>query len=171
MILTHIEMCGFRGAKNHVKVEIPNGFLIVVGRNGTGKSTICDAIEFVLNGTIREHGHKEKRETYDDYLWWRGPTPAQEKFVRLGFMDENGIKYVATRTPDGIDPQSATVLQQLYGNGAPDQALVAISRTSLLRDEEITALSVDLPEVDRYKFVRDAWEQFLSLESTNDWKQ
>lgn len=157
MKLTFIEMAGFRGARNLVRLDVPAGFLVIVGRNGSGKSTVCDAIEFAFTGTIREHGHKEKGESYADYLWWRGAGAANERFVRLGFCDAQGVLHEVTRTHQGIDSASQAVLNLLYRQeGAPDQPVHALSRTSLIRDEEITALSVDLPESDRYKFVRDA---------------
>ena len=157
MKLAFIEMAGFRGARNLVRLDVPAGFLVIVGRNGSGKSTVCDAIEFAFTGAIREHGHKEKGESYADYLWWRGAGAANDRFVRVGFYDAQGDLHEVTRTNQGIDSASQTVLNLLYRQeGAPDQPVHALSRTSLIRDEEITALSVDLPESDRYKFVRDA---------------
>jgi chromosome segregation protein len=157
MKIAYIEIAGFRGVKNRLRIEVPSGFLVLVGRNGTGKSTICDAIEYALTGSIREHGHKEKGETYADYLWWRGSVAAQERFVQIGFVDADGASHVVTRNPEGLDRGSQQSLEHLYSKaGAPDRPLVALANTALLRDEEITALSVDLPESERYKFVRDA---------------
>lgn len=157
MKIAFIEMAGFRGVRNLVRLDVPEGFLVIVGRNGSGKSTVCDAIEFALTGAIREHGHKEKGESYADYLWWRGAGTVTERFVRIGFYDTQGVAHEVIRTHQGIDSASQAVLNLLYRReGAPDQAIHALSRTSLIRDEEITALSVDLPESDRYKFVRDA---------------
>lgn len=157
MKLAYIELAGFRGAKSLLRLDVPTGFLIIAGRNGSGKSTICDAITFALTGSIREHGHKEKGETYSDYLWWRGRGSVSERFVTLGFQDAQGNIHKVTRTDEGIDKNSEDVLRRLYKlNGSPDRPLHALARTTLLRDEEITSLSVDLPESDRYKFVRDA---------------
>jgi DNA repair exonuclease SbcCD ATPase subunit len=130
---------------------------VIVGRNGSGKSTVCDAVEFALTGNIREQGHKEKGETYSDYLWWRGTAGSHGKYVQIGLVDSEGDLHHVRRTANGIDAESQSVLSKLSGNdGAPDHPLDALCRTSLIRDEEITALSVDLPESDRYKFVRDA---------------
>jgi chromosome segregation protein len=157
MKLAFIEMVGFRGVKNALKLNVPSGFLVIVGRNGSGKTTLCDAIEFGLTGSIRENGHKEKGESYADYLWWRGAGTVPERFVRLGFRDATGELYTVTRTPKGLDAESEATLGRLYRqDGAPNQPLTGLCRTSLIRDEEITNLSVDLPESDRYRFVRDA---------------
>lgn len=157
MRLAYIELAGFRGVKGVLRLDVPSGFLIIAGRNGSGKSTICDAICFALTGAIREHGHKEKGESYSDYLWWRGNGLVAKRFVKLGFQDTQGRIHEVTRSDEGIDKTSEEVLRLLYAShGSPENPLNALARTTLLRDEEITSLSVDLPEGDRYRFVRDA---------------
>ena len=35
-------------------VAVPPGFMVIVGRNGVGKSTILDAVDFALTGTINK---------------------------------------------------------------------------------------------------------------------
>lgn len=156
MKLAFIEMAGFRGVKNHLRIDVPSGFLVIVGRNGSGKSTVCDAIEFALTGAIREQRHKEKGESYADYLWWRGAGTPDERFVRVGFCDSDGAIHQITRTQTGIEPDSQVLRRLFQPHNAPDRPIDALCRTSLIRDEEITSLSVDLPESDRYRFVRDA---------------
>lgn len=157
MRLATIEVAGFRGVKQKLAVTCPSGFLVIVGRNGSGKSTICDAIEFCLTGSIRDSSHKEKGETIADYLWWRGRGSASERFVRVTFVDDKGVPWVVTRTPEGLEGNSQAALEHLYRKEvAPNDPVVGLCRTSIIRDEEITSLSVDLPEGDRYRFVRDA---------------
>ena len=157
MKLASIEIAGFRGVKQALSIQCPSGFLVIVGRNGSGKSTVCDAVEFCLTGNIRPTSHKEKGETIADYLWWRGRGAVSNRFVRVGFVDDKGETWQITRTPEGLDDASKTALSRLYHNdGAPENPLVGLCRTSFIRDEEITSLSVDLPEGDRYRFVRDA---------------
>ncbi len=133
-----------------------SGFLVVVGRNGSGKSTVCDAIEFCLTGSIRPFSHKEKGETIADYLWWRGRGIVTNRFVRVTFVDDQGKMWPVTRTPEGLDDSLNTLGRLYQPDGAPDTPLVGLCRTSFIRDEEITSLSVDLPEGERYRFVRDA---------------
>jgi len=157
MRLSLIEAAGFRGVKQRITVPCPSGFLIIVGPNGSGKSTICDAIEYCITGQIRNSSHKEKGETIADYLWWRGRGTPSERFVRLSFVDEAGKVHTVTRTPAGVDEASMRVIKSLYSDaGAPETPLIGLCRTSILRDEEITTLSIDLAEGDRYRFVRDA---------------
>ena len=46
MILEFVELCGFRGFRDKVRVDFGRGFTVITGRNGVGKSTLCDAVEF-----------------------------------------------------------------------------------------------------------------------------
>src|SRR5437879_1210357 len=98
MKLTYIEMSGFRGFRDLTRIESPPGFLVVTGRNGSGKSTLCDALEFVLTGTIRTaSGHKEKGESINDYLWWRGLGAPADHHVEVGFRLDDGQEVVVRR--------------------------------------------------------------------------
>ena len=158
MRLSSIEAAGFRGVKQRIHLPCPQGFLILVGPNGSGKSTMCDAIEYCLTGQMRNSSHKEKGETIADYVWWRGSGTPSERLVRLSFVDDAGKVYTVTRTPTGIDEASARVIENLYNDtGSPENPLIGLCRTSILRDEEITTLSIDLPESDRYRFVETPW--------------
>ena len=67
MKLSKLTISGFRGIRDELSIQIPAGFLIITGKNGSGKSTICDAIEFAIRGDIRAFpGHKEKGESLQD---------------------------------------------------------------------------------------------------------
>lgn len=157
MKLTRIELAGFRGVRETVRISVPSGFLVLVGRNGSGKSTIVDAIEFVLSGKIREAVHKEKGESYSDYIWWRGKGRSPNHWVRLSFVDNSGHEFTIERDQSGISPESEDHLTRFFQQDiAPDSPISNMCRTSILRDEAITSLSIDLPEADRYRFVRDA---------------
>lgn len=157
MKLASIEIAGFRGVKQKLAIHFPSGFLVISGRNGSGKSTVCDAIEFCLTGNIRGATHKEKGETIADYIWWRGTGTASERFVTVTFVGEDGETWKVTRTPKGLEGDSKSILDKLYRHeDAPDSPLGGLCRTSIIRDEEITSMSVDLAEGERYRFVRDA---------------
>jgi hypothetical protein len=56
-----------------LEIECGPAFTVICGRNGTGKSSICDSLEFVLTGTLERYQEESERgEKISDYLWWRG---------------------------------------------------------------------------------------------------
>ncbi|WP_163980929.1 AAA family ATPase, partial [Raoultella ornithinolytica] len=73
MRLDYLELCGFRGFLERQRVDFGTGFTVICGRNGVGKSTLCDAVEFALTGQIDKYlVDKAAKESLDDYVWWRG---------------------------------------------------------------------------------------------------
>jgi chromosome segregation protein len=52
MKLDFVEIAGFRGFRDKMRFDLPPGFAVLCGRNGAGKSTVLDAIDFALTGTI-----------------------------------------------------------------------------------------------------------------------
>ena len=87
------DLCGFRGYHKRLRIEFPDGFTVIDGRNGVGKSTIFDAVEFGLTGTITKYGDATAdRETIADYIWWTGEgPPPEERYVEVGFHDGNDL--------------------------------------------------------------------------------
>lgn len=170
MRISFIQATGFRGIRNPLRIEIPAGFAVVTGRNGSGKSSLWDAIEFTLTGTLRKYDEgSEKGESVADYLWWRGDGPVEELSVAIGLMDEEGQETTIRRDPRGVtivgpsaermqlDEPSAQLRTLLCRAGpAPLDALDQICRTSIIRDETLGALSVDLQETERFAFVKSA---------------
>lgn len=176
MRLSRIEISGFRGVRDPIDLRLPSGFTVISGRNGSGKSTFCDAIEYVFTGDIRrESDYSENQESYTDYIRWRGKgEPPDGTYVRLHVQEEDGHKIVLERElgkplvvrrgigGDGA-PENAIknaeeeVKSRLCDPGqAPDSPLRRLCATSIIRDERITDLSVEAGERDRYKFVRRA---------------
>ncbi|MES2292663.1 MAG: AAA family ATPase [Pseudomonadota bacterium] len=159
MKLTFVEFAGFRGFRDKLRVEFGAGFAVICGRNGVGKSTLFDAVEYGLTGAIEKYRvEKVAKESIADYIWWRGDVPAGSYFVRIGFADENGNEQVITRTREGgVDTEHSTLQSFLcQGDAVPDDALGQMMRTSLIRDELIAALSLDLTETERFELVRAA---------------
>lgn len=159
MKLQYVSMCGFRGFKERATINLAPGFTIIVGPNGSGKSTVCDAIEFALMGRIRSSSdHKEKGEGIHDYLWWRGFGTPAESYVELGLVTDAGEVHRIRRSPSAMDGSLSTALQgALISEGTSIvDPIDQLCRTAILRDEDITRLSVDLPETDRFSFVRAA---------------
>ncbi|HDT5862761.1 TPA: AAA family ATPase [Aeromonas hydrophila subsp. hydrophila] len=158
MRLDFIEVCGFRGFRDLVRINFGRGFTVITGRNGVGKSTLCDAIEFAITGSIDKYAvEKAAKESINDYIWWRGEGVPKAHYVTVSFVDDNGKPFTLTRTRESGADRSADEIQAALCSGpVPDNALRQLTRTSIIRDEWIAALSLDLTETERFDFVRSA---------------
>jgi chromosome segregation protein len=162
MKISFVEVEGFRGIRNHLRINIPDGFVVITGRNGSGKSTVCDAIEFALTGELSKYEPgSERGESMDDYIWWRGAAPADRKRVRVGICDDDGREFVLSRTPDGLEVAGLADAREVEAalcdlSVMSSDPLVQLCRTAIIRDETLAAMSVDRSEFDRFTFVRTA---------------
>ena len=127
-----------------------------MGRNGSGKSTFCDAIEFALTGEMyRLKSKTEKGETVKDYFWWRGEGLATDHFVSLGTVDENEKEVIIKRGEQLIKPSESDINNMFCNNSmSPIDAIGNLCRSAIIRDELISELSLDLSETERFNFVR-----------------
>lgn len=158
MKLDFIEICGFRGFRDPVRINFGLGFTVITGRNGVGKSTLCDAIEFAITGSIDKYAvEKAAKESLSDYLWWRGEGTPKAHYVTVSFVDDDGKSFTITRTREsGADCTVDEIQAALCCGPVPDNALWQLTRTSIIRDEWIAALSLDLTETERFDLVRSA---------------
>jgi len=158
MRLAYINVCGFRGYRRPVRIDLGSAFTVIDGRNGVGKSTICDAVEFALTGTISKYPVSSAAgETVRDYLWWRGTPRAEDYFVDVGFVSgDTTIAVIRRRGEEGA--QGLDQLRDLLCDAAsqPERPLEQLCRSTIIRDELIAALSLDMKEGDRFQFLRDA---------------
>jgi ABC-type transport system involved in cytochrome c biogenesis ATPase subunit len=160
MRLAYVSVCGFRGFSKPLYLEFARGFTVIDGRNGVGKSSIFDAIEFALLGTMDKYGTVSAAgETANNYIWWRGPSSSPtERFVEVGFDIEGDVVPIRRTMLQGPDPAAldrvtAAMISPEY---APEHALRQLCASSIIRDEHIARLSLDLSETDRFKRLRDA---------------
>lgn len=158
MRLDFIEVSGFRGFRDLVRINLGRGFTVITGRNGVGKSTLCDAVEFAITGSIDKYAvEKAAKESLSDYLWWRGEGVPNAHYVTASFVDDSGNPFTITRTRErGSDRSPEEIHAALCRGPAPDDALRQLTRTSIIRDEWIAALSLDLTETERFDLVRSA---------------
>ena len=169
MNLEFIDMCGFRGFRKPLRINFSKTFTVIDGRNGVGKSTIFDAVEFALTGTISKYlDATAAQESVDDYLWWRGGKSdvQQDRYVEVGFVDGEK-KFSVRRTPlnaHSIDI-SNLVNKLVDFEFAPKSAIKQLCAATIIRDELIARLSLDLKEGDRYALLRDA----IGATDANDW--
>jgi chromosome segregation protein len=162
MKLEYVELAGFRGFRDKTRFDIPSGFAVLSGRNGTGKSTLLDAVDFALTGTINKFAVKEaKGGGLLDHIWWVGEGTASEHQVTVGFIDEEGGRFAVTRSRErGCDRDSQAILQSLC-SGEVRSTITDLMQTTLIRDELISGLSLDLPEQARFAAVRAAIGGFV----------
>lgn len=159
MRLEFIELCGFRGFRDRLRVDLASGFTVITGRNGVGKSTLCDAVEFAVTGEIDKYRiDKAAKESLNDYVWWRGEGQPEAHFVTVGFRDDDGERFAISRTREGGADQPPLLIEEMLcvAGAKPDKALQQLCRTTIIRDEWIAALSLDLSETERFDLVRAA---------------
>ncbi|AJD50326.1 RecF/RecN/SMC N terminal domain-containing protein [Thalassospira xiamenensis M-5 = DSM 17429] len=158
MKLSSIEFCGFRGFRDLTKLEFGSGFTIINGRNGAGKSTICDAVEFVLTGSISKYTIEQaNKENIQDYLWWRGKGEPDQFYVKLELIDDGGEIVSITRDRDqGCSNTAEEIERMLCTPSCPKNAIEQLCKTSLIRDELIASLSIDISETERFSLVKSA---------------
>ena len=158
MILDYVEVSGFRGFRDKIRIDFGTGFTVIGGRNGVGKSTLCDAVEFALTGTINKYTiEKSALEHFSDYIWWRGGGTPEGYYVTVAFADDSGENLVVTRTREtGANISAGQIEKTLCSDSRPEDALRQLCRTSIIRDEWIASLSVDLSETERFDLVRSA---------------
>src|ERR1035441_5701156 len=115
MKLQFVEMAGFRGFRDKTTFNVPNGFLVLSGRNGTGKSTLLDAIDFAINGTINKFSVKEARGGgLDEHIWWVGEGKPEAHYVSRGLVADGGEAFIITRSRErGCGPSAQEMLNRL----------------------------------------------------------
>ena len=159
MKVEFVELSGFRGVRDQLRVDFSDGFVVLVGRNGAGKSTVIDAIDFVMTGTINRFAVKEaKGGGLSDHIWWMGDGTAEAHYVSVGFVEDDGTRFSVVRDRDrGLNMEVDNIVEKLCNTTtAPAPSMETLIQTSIVRDELITALSLDLPEQGRFKAVRYA---------------
>lgn len=159
MKLDFVELAGFRGFRDKTKFDLPGGFTVLSGRNGSGKSTLLDAIDFAITGTINKFSVKEARGGgLDEHIWWVGEGNPEAHYVSVGFIAEGGEHFVITRSRErGCDMPPQEILNRLSNSQlAVRSSLDTLMQTTLIRDELIAGLSLDLPEQARFAAVRAA---------------
>ena len=160
MKLDYIELCGFRGYRNQLRIDLADDFTVIDGRNGVGKTTIFDAVEFALTGHLSKYQEaKAAGESVADYIWWKGlDAPPTERFVEIGFRSAG--KQIAIRRKQigepSVEASHSVELALCDPRLSPALPLRQLCSSSIIRDEQITSLGLDLKEADRYALLRDA---------------
>jgi len=118
-----------------------------------------DAVDFAITGTINKFPVTTARGGgLDEHIWWVGEGKAESNLVSVGFIDSSEQRFTITRSRDrGLQDEAGMVSRLCGANaGASTASVETLMQTSLIRDESIVALSVDLPEQARFAAVRAA---------------
>ena len=158
MKISHLNISGFRGFRDETRLELSASFNIICGRNGVGKSTVFDAIEFAITGSLDKYaGLGAAKDRPTDYIWWRGEGTPLQHYVSVGFTDNEGKTTDVVRTRESGAQLTAEETENILCEAnRPADPLYQLCRTSIIRDELIAQLSVDLSENDRFDMVRNA---------------
>lgn len=159
MKLDFIEMAGFRGFREKTRISFPMGFAVLSGHNGTGKSTVFDAIDYALTGTINKFIVKgAKGGGLDEHIWWVGSGKPEGHYVTVGFIDDADQRFVVTRSREsGSATQASQIVERMcLDQSARTSSVESLLQTTLIRDEWIASLSLDLPKEARFALVREA---------------
>jgi chromosome segregation protein len=159
MKLDFVELTGFRGFRDKTRFDFPGGFIVLSGRNGSGNSTLLDAIDFAITGSINKFSVKEARGGgLDEHIWWVGEGKPEAHYVSVGFVADDGKHFVITRSRErGCDTPPQEILKRLTNSQLAARSSVdTLMQTTLIRDELIAGLSLDLPEQARFAAVRAA---------------
>ena len=157
MKIRKISLAGYRGVRGPLEIACGPAFTVICGRNGTGKSSICDSLEFVLTGNLERYQEESERgEKISDYLWWRGKPAVRNHFVAVEFEEEDGSTFTLGRVQDSDATPPKEMGRLSYRNLAPPDWVRQLCLTTIIRDETIARLSTDEPERERYEFVLQA---------------
>ena len=123
MKVSFVELCGFRGFRDKVRFDFPSGFVVFNGRNGSGKSTILDAIDFAITGTITKFSVRGARGGgLEDHIWWVGSGKPEAHYVSVGLQDANGDPFVIMHSRErGADRTPSEIAERLrfFRSGPP----------------------------------------------------
>jgi len=157
MILCRLKLENFKRYTYHT-IDFTQGLIGIIGKNGSGKSTIFEAILFALYGELKTKGYKEViRNAY--------ATTKDAVVVELDFEFE-GIEYRVTREFRGKALSANAKLlknDELITSGAKEVTTSIVKLTSMSKDafihtlfasqKELTSLS-SLKNEDRKKMIR-----------------
>ena len=119
---------------------------------------MLDAIDFAITGTINEFSVREARGGgLDEHIWWVGEGKPKAYYVSVGFVTDEGEHFVVTRSRErGCDKTPQEILKRLTNSRVAVPSVETLMQTTLIRDELIAGLSLDLPEQARFAAVRAA---------------
>lgn len=149
--LTWVEIEAFRGFANRQRIPLNTNFVLISGGNGVGKSSVVDAITWVLTGGMSHVSRRKRRRTEEFVL--SAYRPGEAARVALG-MEMNGMTAVATRTGQAahsslrlevngrrhLGDVAEIELARLFGLASPGELRDSVDRWGVLRQDEVRAI-------------------------------
>jgi hypothetical protein len=156
MRVERITAQAFRGYPGRVDIVLGGDVVLLFGENGTGKTSLTEAFEWALFGSIVRKARSKTPGEYRAWAWIRNvhAEPEMMTLAEVELVDEDGHHHVVRRQLDG----NATVLT-VDGAAATDITALGLRTEDAFRPFlgqcEIQAL-IDSEQQDR-------WEQLSSI--------
>ena len=123
MILTKIEMAGFKSFADKTVIDFSDGFTAIVGPNGCGKSNVADAIRWVLG----EQRVKDLRaDSMQDVIFNGTEKRKSLSYCEVSLHFDNSTRYF------DFDYDELIITRKLYRSGESEYLINR--NTCLLRD-------------------------------------
>ncbi|GAA1481174.1 ATP-binding protein [Gordonia sinesedis] len=167
--LREITVSGFRGIGPEATLALTPypGLTVVSGRNGSGKSSFAEALEYALTGESYRWKRKGTKLWRDSWRNLHSPDPCQ---VRVTFTVEDGpVTTVGAQWPAGADLDDAELWSQRAGEkrrpglGALGWSTAIEIYRPILSYDEIGGLLTQEPSK-----LYDALAKLLALDEIND---
>lgn len=164
MRLTSLTISNFRGFAREQTLDLDGDVVIVFGPNGTGKTTILDALQWLVMGDVPRL-RRAALKPQEDVVSSRYATG--QPSVRARLRDGEGDEIEIARhglgkamrlsvTSSGAEPltdeSAAVALARLFGRDDPREAQARFGRTHLLQQDELTEL-LHADTKERYQFL------------------
>ena len=116
--LSSLSVQGFRGVGPEctLPVEPGPGLTLVVGRNGSGKSSFAEGLEVLLTGGLRRWADRSA-------VWkesWRNLHHGQDTWVAADLLNSDGATHLERKWEPGGDLDSSAATMQVHGQKRRD---------------------------------------------------
>ena len=125
----------------------------VASCSSVGSPSVTRRVRSEITKYTVESAAKEK---LSDYTWWRGAGAAIDHYVTVSLIGPDGrTSRLRALVKQALTNRLKRIQAVLCNGRVPDDPR-QLCKTSIIRDEWIAALSLDLSETERFHFVRGA---------------